>query len=94
MIKLNAADNRLVDVQDLGTDLFNIPIAQWSDTVDLTKIPRALKINGAGTYYLMGLESTAITTWVTTGPEIVPLAVKRVGASTAAGLDGLIQGIL
>ncbi|MCK4818013.1 hypothetical protein KA005_19740, partial [bacterium] len=82
------------DMAQLGTQIFDIPIAQWSDTVDLTIIPKAVQFNVAGTYYVMAIGSSTIEPIVISVPTILPVAIKRIGASTAVGLDGDIKGIL
>jgi len=86
--------NQTHDVRNQATDYFDIPVGQWSDTVDLTKIPKAIKLNSAGTYYIMAFGSDTVEIWEAAIPEIIPFPVKRIGESTSGGLDGNIKGLL
>jgi len=84
----------LTDASQLGIDYFDIPQAQWSNSVDILKTCKAIKLNAAGTIYIMTVDSDVMEPWTTDRPEIIPMVVKRVGASTDVGLIGMIKGIL
>lgn len=60
------------------------PIAEKSDTVDLTRPIRGIHINAAGTLYGIMADDTTnhMETWVMLAGMYYPYALKRVGAST------------
>lgn len=63
-----------------------------SDSAELTKIPRALYVGGAGAIAVVTALGTAITLSGAVAGSIIPLKVKQVKntGTTATGLIGLL----